>query len=91
MTDSKENHLGKTIVLGLTLVLTAVFVLTSWIWVYWFNILLGLPCGLMAAASWFMNRHREPHQKAYKMIGYFLIGGVAIMGISLIAFNFFRN
>lgn len=84
--ENKENHLGKTIILGLTFVFTAVFILTCWFWVYLINLWVGVPFGLAAAGSWFMNRHRDPHQKAYKMIGWFLLGGIALMAISLVVF-----
>jgi phosphoglycerol transferase MdoB-like AlkP superfamily enzyme len=60
------------------------FLLTSWIWVYFMNLVVSFPIGLLAFVFWNLGRKSGIMSKGFEVIKYLLLLGVAASIISLV-------
>lgn len=75
-----------TLFFSLSMLCAVVFLLTSWIWVYYINLIIGVPSGLMA--FWLWRKTAGQMQSAARMIPVWLLyAGTAIGFFSLLAYR----
>ena len=60
------------------------FALTSWLWIYWFNLIFSFPVGIIGFMLWRSVRQHDPKHKALKISILLHILGLCSAIISLI-------
>jgi hypothetical protein len=65
------------------------FVLTSWFWVYYANVFISFPVGLISLVTWYKGR-KIGNEKRFNLVGILLISGAALSIIALICLLIFN-
>ena len=68
----------------LSILCGAWFLLTSWLWVYWINLIISFPMGIIGFYLWRAAHQNEPKHKGLKISILLHIFGLAIAIISLL-------
>jgi hypothetical protein len=66
------------------------FLVTSWIWVYFANLIISYPIGLIGLLLWWRGKKLNPGSKANQIALWLLIAGLVISITALIILYFFN-
>ncbi|CAN5875332.1 hypothetical protein BH11BAC7_BH11BAC7_11840 [soil metagenome] len=65
------------------------FLLTSWFWVYYANVFISFPFGLLSLILWYKGK-KIGKEKRFNFVAVLLISGVALSLISLVCLLLFN-
>lgn len=71
----------------IALICSVMFLLTSWLWTYFINLIIAYPDALLALWFWNKGKQSDENKERYKLIPIILLTGLAVSAVSFFLYK----